>query len=217
MINTENSGHSDHWLWCAFSCLVFTGEPDFLLFSIHNKFLKRELSFYCSMTSCMKMHHPLWDRRITWLSSSCALFKISVWINMHIMRMQATTLPSPALPQGWHCSNKCLKLDKCSLSLAEYGKFTNSSIWAHKHFTISQIYKCEMAVINTNVHSCTQDGANHITAACLLAFYHGTKICSSLPWKSTVTGIIKKWATMWSEQLSPWRETQWCKWTGIAV
>lgn len=114
-------------------------------------------------------------------------------------------------------SNKCLKLDKCSLFLAEDGKFTNPGIWAHKHFTISQIYKCEMVVINTNVHSCTQDGSNHITAARLLAFYHSTKICNSFPWKSTVIGIIKKWATMWSEQLSPWRETQWCNWTGIAV
>lgn len=49
-----------------------------------------------------------------------------------------------------------------------------------------------MAVINTNVHSGTQDGVNHITAARLLAFYHNTKICNSFPRQSTVVGIIKK-------------------------
>ena len=171
--------------------LALISELPSSLFSIHYEFLKWKLSFYCSMTGCMKLQHPLWDRRITWLSSSCALFKISARINMYIIFAE-WGLNHFASPPGWHCSNKCLKLDKCPFSLTGYGKFTNSSICPHKHFTISQIYKCEIAVINTNVHSCTQDGVNHITAACLLAFYHNTKICNSFPWQSTVVGIIKK-------------------------
>lgn len=120
----------------------------------------------------------------------CSKYQHELTCILSLQNEDSTTLPPH--PPGWHCSNKCLKSDKCPFSLTEYGKFTNSSICAHKHFTISQIYKCEIAVINTNVHSCTQDGVNHITAACLLAFYHNTKICNSFPWQSTVVGIIKK-------------------------
>ena len=49
--STKNSEQSDHILWWAFSHLVLTGEPPFLLFFVCNKYTKWKLSFCCSMTA----------------------------------------------------------------------------------------------------------------------------------------------------------------------
>lgn len=140
MSNTKNSGHSHHWLESAFSHLLLTGEPPFLLFSVCNKFTKWKLSFYCAMTGCMKRRHLLRDGRITCLSSSCTSFKISALINMPSFFTEWDSR-QPLRPSrlGWHCANKCLKLHKCSLFLAEYEK--KSQILVYGHINISPFPK----------------------------------------------------------------------------